>query len=156
MITLIIILTIILIILILLANSKKPPKPLRKKVKYSDHAKKPVKVFFSEKYQLTGKPDYILKTKDGLIPLEIKSSLKPSKPYYSHVMQLISYCLLMEEEGNKPEYGLLQYKNGNFFVSYNEKRKEELLNILKNMREVKECPAKVKSSRCGKCKWGCF
>lgn len=105
---------------------------------YSDHRKeKPEKALVSNKHGLVGKPDYILHTKDGLLPLEIKQSKKPSQPYFSHVMQLISYCLLIEEtRGSKPKYGFIQYKEGKAFViPYTEGRKSFLIKTMQQMRD---------------------
>ena len=44
---------------------------------------------------LTGKPDYLVKEDDILIPLEVKSGFAPTSPYHSHVYQLIAYCMLV-------------------------------------------------------------
>lgn len=88
---------ILLILFILLKSTKVPTQVYKSKSIYSDHKERPVEALFSSKYGLVGKPDFILHTKDGLLPLEIKHSNKPIQPYFSHVMQLISYCLLMEE-----------------------------------------------------------
>tara|TARA_Y100000310_G_C20681497_1_gene816221 strand:- start:2773 stop:3282 length:510 start_codon:yes stop_codon:yes gene_type:complete len=148
---------IVLIILYLFLKSTKVPKQLYKsKSVYSDHREKPEKAFFSQRYRLTGKPDFILHTKDGLLPLEIKHSSRPEQPYFSHVMQLVSYCLLMEEEkGVKPKYGFIQYKGGQpFSVPYTEAMKEKLLEIMGEMRgfiEAGEGPEVVRKGRCGKC-----
>ena len=61
--------------------------------------------------------------------MEIKHSRRPNQPYFSHVMQLVSYCLLVEEDrGEKPKYGFIQYKGGQAFsVPYTEKMKSFLL-----------------------------
>ena len=75
---------IILLILFILLKSTKVPTPVYKsKTIYSDHKEKPVEAMFSSKYGLVGKPDFILHTKDGLLPLEIKHSNRPNQPYFS-------------------------------------------------------------------------
>ena len=96
---------IILVVLSALLRSTKVPKVVYKsKAIYSDHKEKPEKALFSPKYGIVGKPDFILHTRDGLLPLEIKHSVRPRQPYFSHVMQLVSYCLLIEEEkGTTPK-----------------------------------------------------
>ncbi len=136
------------VLIILLKRSKVPAVAYKNKSIYSDHREKPIKALFSSEYSLAGKPDFILHTKDGLLPLEIKNSLKPRKPYFSDVMQLISYCLLMEERGDKPKYGFLQYKGGKAFsVSYTEGLRSHLLKVMEEMRACVEEP----KGRCRKC-----
>ena len=55
--------------------------------------------YFSQRYRLTGKPDYLVETGDGLVPVEVKHGAAPvgGQPYDSHVMQLAAYCLLVED-----------------------------------------------------------
>jgi CRISPR-associated exonuclease Cas4 len=160
----IIIIGIILIILFVLLKSTKVPKQVYKsKTVYSDHKEKPERAFFSSKYGLKGKPDFILHTKDGLLPLEIKHSNRPEQPYFSHVMQLISYCLLIEEEkGVKPKYGFIQYKGGQaFWIPYTENMKLFLLKTMQEMRDYLasgEGPKPIRKNKCEKCNYikDCF
>jgi len=155
---------IILIVLFVLLKSSKVPKQIYKsKTVYSDHKEKPEKPLFSSKYGLVGKPDFILHTKDGLLPLELKNSKRPKQPYFSHVMQLVSYCLLMEEENNmKPKYGFIQYKGGApFAVPYTEGRRAFIIKTMQEMRDCIDsggCPEPVRKYRCGICgyKGDCF
>ena len=139
----------LVILFILLKRSKVPAVAYKNKTVYSDHREQPVKALFSSKYGLAGKPDFILHTKDGLLPLEIKSSPRPPKPYFPEVMQLVSYCLLMEERGDKPKYGFLQYNGGKAFsVPYTEGLKLHLLKVIEEMRACAEEP----KGRCRKCR----
>jgi CRISPR-associated exonuclease Cas4 len=91
--------------------------------------------FFSAAYGLTGKPDYLVETRAGLIPVEVKSSAAPSHPYASHVLQLAAYCLLVEEsEGHAPPHGLIKYADAVFEVAYTPMLRGELLELLDAMR----------------------
>jgi len=150
---------IILLILFILLKSTKVTTPIYKtKTIYSDHKEKPVEALFSSKYGLVGKPDFILHTKDGLLPLEIKHSNRPNQPYFSHVMQLISYCLLIEGvKGTKPKYGFIQYKGGQpFSIPYTEGRKSFLMRTIQEMRDninSGECPRPVRKYKCKKCEY---
>ncbi|MEK6887086.1 MAG: CRISPR-associated protein Cas4 [Nanoarchaeota archaeon] len=143
-----------IILLFILKRTRVPNTIYKNKIRYSDHAEKPIKAFFSHKYGLAGKPDYILHTKDGLIPLEIKSTPKPKEPYFSHVMQVIAYCFLMEEQnGIAPRYAFLQYSGSNkpFSIQYTQERKELLIKTINEMREyvnINECPDPNPKSRC--------
>ena len=126
----------LIVLIILLKSTSVPAEIYNNKSIYIDHKEKPIEALFSSKYGLVGKPDYILHTKDGLLPLEIKHSRKPVQPYFSHVMQLMSYCLLIEEtKGLKPKYGFIQYKNGKpFSIPYTEKMKSILIKTMEEMR----------------------
>lgn len=139
----------VVFLLILLKRSKVPVVVYKNKPIYSDHREKPVQALFSSKYGLAGKPDFILHTKDGLLPLEIKSSRRPDKLYFSHVMQVVSYCVLMEERGDRPKYDFLQYNEGKaFFVPYTDGLKSH---VLKVMGEMRAC-VKEPKGRCRECR----
>lgn len=147
---------VLLVLFILLKLTKVPKQVYKSKTVYSDHKERPEKALYSSKYGLVGKPDFILHTKDGLLPLDIKYSKRPNQPYFSHVMQLISYCLLVEEErGEKPKYGFIQYKGGKaFYVPYTEKMKSFLIKTMQEMRgyiDLREGPKIVRKRRCRKC-----
>ena len=142
---------ILVVLLVLLKRSKVPSVAYKNKPVYSDHRERPVKALFSSTCGLAGKPDFILHTKDGLLPLEIKSSQRPNQPYFSHVMQLISYCILLEERGDKPKYGFIQYNGGEAFpVSYTEGLKSHLLKVMEEMRACVKEPRGI----CRKCSGG--
>ena len=149
--------TILIALLILLKLTKVPTQIYKNKSIYIDHKEKPIEALFSSKYGLVGKPDYILHTKDGLLPLEIKHSKKPNQPYFSHVMQLVSYCLLIEEiKGTKPKYGFIQYQNGKpFSIPYSENMIKFLIKTMEEMRgyiNSGQCPNPTKKYNCKKCK----
>ena len=86
---------------------------------------------------LAGKPDYILKAKDGaLIPLEYKSSSAPTSPYQTHIAQLMAYCRLIEVNYHvRPKYGILRYSDKEFQVTYTRELEEGLLQTLAEIRE---------------------
>src|SRR3990170_591592 len=44
---------------------------------------------------LAGKPDYLVKEGEQVIPVEVKSSRVAHSPYDSHIFQLAAYCLLV-------------------------------------------------------------
>jgi len=107
------------------------------RVVYADTGdwRSPDAAFFSARYGLTGKPDYIVETRDGLIPVEVKSRAAPPEPYPSHVLQLAAYCLLIEDsEGQAPPQGLIKYADAVFEVDYTPELRRELLALLEGMR----------------------
>jgi CRISPR-associated exonuclease Cas4 len=121
------------------------------KIEYIDMDRS--KVFRSEKYGLTGRPDYIIKLKDQLIPVEEKKGRTPRGPLFSHILQVAAYCLLIEEtEGIAPSHGLLKYPEHEHDIEYNEDLKKVLLQKLDEMREVIEKgDAHRNHNRPGKC-----
>ncbi len=67
-------------------------------------------VLKSEKYNLAGRPDYILHENGVRIPVEVKTGRRPQAPFFSHVLQAGAYCLLVEEMyGKAPPGGQLRY-----------------------------------------------
>lgn len=100
-----------------------------------DHLGTPGNPLFSKTFQLVGQPDYLLATRVGVIPVEVKSSKTPSRPHPSHVLQLAAYCLLVEEmEGRPPPYGFIKYPDRTFQVPYTSELRHMLLDTLDAMR----------------------
>jgi CRISPR-associated exonuclease Cas4 len=88
---------------------------------------------------LTGKPDYLIKCKDGWIPVEVKSGYAPPQPHAGHVLQLATYCLLVERStGSRPPYGLIRYRNRTFEVDYTPQLEAELLELASRMRSQEQ------------------
>ncbi len=90
----------------------------------------------SERYGLTGRPDYILERGGEIIPVEVKSGRKPKGPLFSHVLQVAAYCLLLEEEGNKVSHGILRYGDMEHEVEFDAELRSILLGKLKEMRRL--------------------
>ncbi len=97
--------------------------------------------FYSATYGVSGKPDYLVRERKDIIPVEVKSSVAPSAPHEGHVMQLAAYCLLVEETtGSRPTYGIIQYADRSFRVDYTERLRDRLLETLSQMRQVATQP----------------
>jgi len=70
-----------------------------------DEAHPPEGTLVSKRWRLLGKPDYLITTDAGIIPVEVKSAALPrsGQPYPGHVLQLAAYGLLVEEVyGRRP------------------------------------------------------
>ena len=94
---------------------------------------------YSPRYRLTGTPDYLVSTPSGLVPVEVKPTRTESEPRQSHLLQVLAYCLLIEEtEGHKPPYGLLRYSSETFRVDYNDATRAHLLEVMDTMRATAE------------------
>lgn len=94
----------------------------------------------SRRHNLTGRPDYLVRTKEGIIPVEVKSTRSPAggRPYDSHVMQLAAYCLLAEDAlGARVPYGIIRYSDNEVTVSYTTELRDELLALLEEVREAR-------------------
>ena len=113
----------------------------------------------SNRYRLSGKPDYLIRVKDGIAPVELKSSQSPSsgRPYDGHLFQLAAYCLLVEDVCRvSVPYGLVRYEDRTIRVEYTPSLRASLLALLDEIRTAKrngEChinhnqPSKCRS--CG-------
>ena len=85
--------------------------------------------------KLTGKPDYLVRQNDVIIPVEVKSGRAPKSPYDSHIFQLASYCLLVEKAyGKRPPYGIIHYKDRDFAIDYTPELEFTLMELLADMR----------------------
>ena len=96
---------------------------------------KPSKALFSRRFMIAGKPDYIVETSDGLIPVEVKSGFV-RKPYNSHILQLAAYCLLMEDIYDAPvPYGIIVYEDGRQHkINYDYELRSALKDTIKEIR----------------------
>ena len=97
------------------------------------------KPLVSKRYGLVGRPDYLVRTAAGVVPVEAKSSRRPAggRPHDSHVFQLLSYCLLVEDVLGEPvRYGVLRYSDAEVELEYTPRAKVALLELLEEMREA--------------------
>lgn len=93
--------------------------------------------YFSARYGLTGKPDYLVEGDDGLVPVEVKHTAAPAggRAYLSHVMQLAAYCLLVEDaHGQAPPHGLIHYTDATVQIAYTPQLRADLLDLLDELR----------------------
>lgn len=106
-------------------------------IKYIDSVRvvKP-KVLYSNKYRLKGKPDMIILQDNQFIPIEHKPT--SNKVFDNHIMQLMAYCLLVEEVYKiRPDYGILVLKDGKKEkIKFTDERREKLIDVLEEMREI--------------------
>lgn len=78
---------------------------------YQDTPSSPGDILYATSVPLSGKPDYIIHDKNGIIPIEVKTGKTPDYPYESHIMQLMAYCLLIEEHyKSRPPGGIIRYQ----------------------------------------------
>ena len=112
----------------------------------------------SRRYGLTGRPDYLVRTDEGVVPVEAKSTRRPAngRPYDSHLMQLAAYCLLVEDALNENvPYGVMRYADGEVRVEYTPELRETLLELIEEIKEAREAEEVHRSHdeprRCANC-----
>jgi len=90
----------------------------------------------SHRLRLAGRPDYLIETAAGLVPVELKSGACPrSGPHAAHVAQLMTYCVLAEDALSRPvPYGVLQYSDARRQIPYTADRKREILELADEIR----------------------
>jgi CRISPR-associated exonuclease Cas4 len=115
----------------------------------------------SRRYGLTGKPDYLVRVEDGVVPVEVKSGRSPDsgRPHEGHLFQLAAYCLLVEDLYRVPvPYGLVRYQDRSLPVEYTPDLRARLLGILDEIRVAKsdaECHiSHTQVGRCRSCGFG--
>lgn len=122
---------------------------------YSD-LDRPGETLRSEKYELSGRPDYIVRRGEEYLPVEVKTGRTPDAPHDSHLMQLGTYCLLVEEVyGRRPSRGYLQYPDRTFEVAFTPEFRDKVLETTLRMRLAQMTGVIHRNhERVGKCR-GC-
>lgn len=83
---------------------------------------------------LTGRPDYLIQQGKQVIPVEVKSTRTPQKPYETHIYQLAAYCLLVKHTYNvRPRYGILHYPDRTYRIDFTRELEGALITLLENM-----------------------
>lgn len=91
-----------------------------------------------EEWGVSGRPDYVIETDDGPVPVEVKTGFTPREPFDSHRMQLATYLRLQEASGRPPAYGMITYPKGAFRLAWDEQTQAELQAALARMQAAKE------------------
>jgi CRISPR-associated exonuclease Cas4 len=114
----------------------------------------------SVRYRLAGRPDALRRAPDGsLVPVELKHRPAPRRsPYRSHRIQLLAYCLLVEEEtGRAPPFGVLRYRDRDVRLRWDRAARAELLSVLSEATAPYDGGADPSPGKCAGCRWapGC-
>jgi CRISPR-associated exonuclease Cas4 len=110
-------------------------------------------IYMSEKYGLSGRPDFVLEIGGQLVPGDLKTGRTPKGPLFSHILQVAAYCLLISEDsGKRPPYGLLRYEGMEHEIEFTAELESILLGKLEEMRGIlKSGEAHRNHNRPGKC-----
>lgn len=136
-------------------NLKTKHKIPEGRIAYSD-LNNPGKTFFSKRYRITGKPDYIVKKNKRYIPVEVKTGVY-NKPQKNHIFQLAGYCHLLEENyGGFVPYGILVYNDRyQYKIPFDPRIRLEFESTVKNMRNIMKTGKATRnhsnSNRCKSC-----
>jgi len=95
-------------------------------------------VLVSHQHGLTGKPDYIRREGEELIPVEQKSRfISAAGPYEGEILQLAAYCLPVEERFGKPVLrGQLLYQNRSMEVLFDDQLPARLLSAIAELKSA--------------------
>ena len=125
---------------------------------YLDTQEQPGTTLVSHRYRLKGRPDFLFQRGNQLIPVEVKTGATPRQPHLSHVMQLLAYCILVEENyGQRPPYGIIRYPRVQFEITFTAEQETELVAILNDMqdkrRQVEVHRSHASVQRCNACRF---
>ena len=104
----------------------------------------------SHRYRLSGKPDYLVRTANGIVPVELKSARCPrSGPRDGDIAQVLAYCVLVEDVmAVRVPHAIIQYSDIQRTVAYGPSQRENLLAILAEIRESRGCRDVHRSHSC--------
>ncbi len=112
----------------------------------------------SNSYPLVGKPDYIVQLSDGRpVPIELKLNTRDvTAPYSNHQMQIVAYCLILEDYFEQPPtHGILRYADREFTIEYTPAMRKKVIRLLTQMALCSEHEppplARQKVTKCRAC-----
>lgn len=114
----------------------------------------------SARWGISGKPDCLIRSPDGVVPVELKKSKKPparGEVYPSHRIQNLAYCALVEDQMRvRVPYGLVIYAGHQVRrVEYTEASRRWLAQVVEEVRRARLLPGIMRNHRIsGRCS-GC-
>lgn len=112
-------------------------------------------VLHDAEHGLVGRPDYVVRQGRKVIPVEVKPRRHAEVPYDSDIYQLAAYCLLVEANYGRPDYGLLRYAERTFRIPYTWSLRRELLRVVERIHCDRDARRVVPNhdapARCGGC-----
>jgi CRISPR/Cas system-associated exonuclease Cas4 (RecB family) len=96
----------------------------------------------SPRLGISGKPDCLIRTADGVVPVELKKSKRPparGEVYPNHMIQNLAYCALVEDQlRQRVPYGLVIYAGQQVRrVEYTEASKQWLMKTILDVRAAR-------------------
>ncbi len=139
------------VLFLLAARSRKKTGIPAGEVFYQDLPGQPFfgKPLRSNALGISGKPDCLVRTSDGTVPVELKNSSKPparGEVYANHMIQALAYCALVEDQMEvRVPYALVIYAGQQVRkVAFTDQRRRWLLETI---REVEVARARSTANR---------
>jgi CRISPR-associated exonuclease Cas4 len=108
----------------------------------ADSREEPGRTLVARSIRLRGRPDLLVRRGGAIIPVEVKTGRTPARPHRGHVLQLLAYCLLIEETyGVRPPHGLLRYPAREFRVDFDVAAERTLRAAVDEIRRAKATAA---------------
>jgi CRISPR-associated exonuclease Cas4 len=112
----------------------------------------------SARYGISGRPDRIVKTVSGIVPVELKSGKAPrTGPHKAQLAQLAVYCLLIEDQFQTTVVeGIIEFSDSSITVPFNSQMRAWILSLIDEVQEAKQQGARPRRShnQPGRCR-GC-
>ena len=117
-------------------------------------------VLRSSLWGISGKPDCLIRTAEGVVPLEFKRSKKAparGEVYPNHRIQNLAYCALVEDQMQvRVPYGLVIYAGQQVRrVEYTDASRTWLAQVIDEVRKARMLPVVMRnhhiSGRCSGC-----
>jgi len=92
---------------------------------------------------ISGKPDCLVRTAAGIVPVELKNASKPparGEVYPSHIIQAVAYCALVEDQMRvSAPYALVIYAGHQVRrVDFTEERRKWLVDTIRQLECARE------------------
>lgn len=109
---------------------------------------------------ISGKPDCLVRTADGIVPVELKNASKPparGEIYPSHMIQTLAYCALVEDQmKTSVPYALVIYAGQQVRrVDFTEQRRRWLIQTIRELEQARERQTADRNhdhrARCARC-----
>jgi len=92
-----------------------------------------------ETHRIRGRPDYLLRHRKGLIPVELKPLRTSRSLYESDRLQIVAYLMLVRAANPDVSvpYGVVRYKDSTFRVYLTEELEARCLAVAEHVRAAK-------------------
>ncbi len=134
-----------LVLYLLAARSRKQTGIPAGELFYQDLAGQPFQgePLRSDTLGISGKPDCLIRTADGTVPVELKNSSKPparGEVYPNHMIQALAYCALVEDQMKvRVPYALVIYAGQQVRrVEFTDVRRHWLLDTIRKVELARE------------------
>jgi CRISPR/Cas system-associated exonuclease Cas4 (RecB family) len=103
--------------------------------------------------RLRGRPDYLVRERAGLVPIELKPLRRSTVLYESDRMQLVAYLLLVRAHYPREfaGYGRVRYRDVEFTVTLDEASEQRCIALAERVRAARRAEVHRTHDIAGKC-----